>query len=148
MPVMEVDLNQVLKVLEQLSPEELAVVQERLAARQKTTTLSSLACAEVFALPFNDYLALSDQEQEAVQRQAYQTHQAWIDAELERQGAEWLLVSGGEVLEASPTLQDYPSREKLLDIGRQRGRVPFVFVREPLVEESAWSALTGLEVGQ
>jgi len=140
---MEANLNEVLEVLEQLSPQELAVVQERLAARQKAAEPPPSLSADVFDLPFDDYLALSDQEREAVQLHAYQTHQAWIDAELERQGAEWVLVCGGEVLEASPTLRNYPSREKLMHIGQQRGRVPFVFVREPLVEESGWSALVG-----
>lgn len=142
MPVMEVDLNQVLKVLEQLSPEELAVVQEQ-AAWQRAAKAATSPSADVFTLPFDDYLSLSDEEREAVQLRAYQTHQAWIDEELERRGAEWLLVCGGEVLEASPTPQDYPSREKLIGIGKQRERVPFVFVREPLVEESAWSGLAG-----
>jgi hypothetical protein len=41
---------------------------------------------DVFALPFDDYLSLSDEEREAVQLRAYQTHQAWINAELERRG--------------------------------------------------------------
>jgi len=59
---------------------------------------------DVFALPFDDYLSLSDEEREAVQLRAYQTHQAWINAELERRGAEGLLVCDGKVLEASPTL--------------------------------------------
>jgi hypothetical protein len=139
----EADLNQVLEVLEQLSPQELAVVQERLAARKEVTEPAPGPSTDVFDLPFDDYLALSDEEREAVQLRAYQTHQARIDAELERQGAEWLLVCGGEVVETSPALRDYPSREKLMQIGQQRGRVPFVFVREPLVEESAWSALAG-----
>jgi hypothetical protein len=135
------ELAEVQRELDQLSPQELAVIQERLAARQQAAEPPSSLSADVFALPFNDYLALSDEEWEAVQRRAYQTHQPWIDAELERQGAEWVLVCSGEVLEASPTLRNYPSREKLMQIGQQQERVPFVFVREPLVEESAWSAL-------
>ena len=135
MSELQANLHQVLQVLEQLSPQEMAVVEERLAARKKSNEPEP--AADVFALPFDDYLALSDEEREAVQLCAYQAHQAWIDAELERQAAEWILVCGGEVVEASPTLRDYPSREKLLRLGQQRGRVPFVFVREPLVEESA-----------
>ena len=144
MSELQANLNQVLQVLEQLSPQEMAVVEERLAARKRSNGTDPPA--DVFALPFADYLALPDEEREAVQLRAYQSHQAWIDAELERQKAEWLLVCGGEVVEASPTLRDYPSREKLMSLGQRMGCVPFVFVREPLVEESAWSVLAGNDV--
>jgi hypothetical protein len=142
MPILEVDLNQVLKVLEQLSPQERAFVQEQLVARQHTPEQAGLP-TDLFTLPFDDYLALSDEEREAIQLRAYQDHQMWIDAELKQREAEWLLVCGGEVLEASSTLRDYPSREKVMQIGEQRGYVPFIFVREPLVEESGWSMLLG-----
>jgi hypothetical protein len=141
MPLLEVGLDQVLKVLDQLSPEDLAVVQERLEERKNRAANAPCAPDDVFALRFDDYIARSDDERETVQLRAYQEHQAWIDTELERRGAEWLLVCGGEVLDASASLKDYPSREKLMDIGARRGCVPFVFVREPLVEEAAWSSL-------
>lgn len=139
MPIMEVDLNQVLKVLEQLSPQERVLVRERLAAQQATEKVC--LSTDVFSLSFDDYLALSDEEREPIQLRAYQAHQTWIDMELEQRGAEWLIVCGGEIFESSSTLRDYPSREKLMRIGKQRRRVPFVFVRESLVEESGWSAL-------
>jgi hypothetical protein len=143
MPLPEADLNQLLQALDELSPEEVALVQERLAQRQQPAVFRNVAASsqDLFVLPFDRYLALTDEEREALQRRAYQENQGWIDAELKRQGAAWLLVCGGEVLESSPALRDYPSRDKLLNLARQRGRVPFVFVREPLVEESVWTSL-------
>jgi hypothetical protein len=143
MPLLEVGLDQVLKVLDQLSPDDLAVVQERLEARRKQVVGVSAVPDDVFALSFDNYLALSERDREAVHLRAYEEHQQWIDTELERRCAEWMLVCGGEVIEASPTLDDYPPPEKLMRIGAERGCVPFVFVREPLVEESAWSSLPG-----
>ncbi len=137
------NLNQVLRVLEEFSPQELAVIEERLAARKRVSEQPLDATADLFELPFDHYLAMSREERDAIALRAYQTLGTWIDAELKRLGAEWMLVCGGEVIESSPTLQNYPSREKLMQAGRQRGLVPFVFVREPLIEESGWSALAG-----
>jgi hypothetical protein len=48
-------------------------------------------------------------------------------------------------IESSSTWRDYPSREKLMAVGKQSGYVPFVFVREPFIEESAWLSLPGFD---
>ncbi len=141
MSELEANLNQVLRVLDHLGPRELAVVEERLAARKQVAEQPPEVAADFFKLPFDDYLAMTREERDAIALRAYQTLGAWIDAELEKRNAEWMLVCGGQVIESSPTLRNYPSREKLMQIGRQRRLVPFVFVREPLIEESGWSAL-------
>ncbi len=135
-------LNQMLRLLEEFSPRELAVIEERIAARKQISEQPPDAAADLFKLPFDDYLAMSREERDAIALRAYQTLETWIDATLKRLGAEWMLVCGGEVIESSPTLRNYPSREKLMQIGRQRGLVPFVFVKAPLIEESGWSALS------
>jgi hypothetical protein len=143
MTEVEVSLNQALRLLEQFGPKELAVIEERLAARKQLSEQAPDAAADLFALPFDDYLAMSREERDAIALRAYQTLGPWIDAELEKRKAEWILVCGGQVVESSPTLRDYPSRERLMQIGRQRGVVPFVFVKAPLIEESGWSSLAG-----
>ncbi|MGH6629735.1 MAG: hypothetical protein ACREB3_08385, partial [Burkholderiales bacterium] len=128
------NLNQVLQGLEQLSLQEIAVIEEHLAARQNSTASFNGQSSDLFALSFADYLAFSDEERDAVMLRAYQLLETWINAELERRKAQWILVCGGQVLEFSSTLRDYPSDETLLQIGRQRGLVPFVFVKTPLIE--------------
>jgi len=146
MPMMEVNLEQLLKVVEKLNPAEIAILQERIhlaqhSASVKTSTETSQR-DEFFTLPFKEYLALSDEKRERIQLSVYQSKKKWIDAELERRKAEWILVCGGEVVECSETLRNYPSREKLMALGEERGVVPFVFVKAPLIEEeSAWAAL-------
>ncbi len=142
MSEIQTNLNQALRLLEQFGPQELAVIEERLAARKQNSEQPP-DTASVFDLPFDDYLAMSDEERDDIAFRAYQTLGEWIDAELKKRKAEWILVCGGEVIGASPTLEDYPSREKLMEIGRRRGLVPFVFVKTPLIEESGWSALAG-----
>ena len=139
MPEVAVSLKQVLQVLDQLNPVELAAVEQRLAMRQQTAKPLPKAAADLFELPFDEYLALSDEARDAIAFRAYRTLESWIDAELEQRKAEWILVCGGQVIEASATLRDYPSDEKLMQLGEQRGLVPFVFVKAPLIEEAAWS---------
>ncbi|MCI0388956.1 MAG: hypothetical protein MOB07_09370 [Acidobacteria bacterium] len=140
----QANLNQALRLLEQFGPQELAVIEERLAARKQNSEQPPDA-AGVFDLPFDDYLAMSDEARDSIAFRAYQTLGEWIDAELKKRKAEWILVCGGVVIESSPTLRDYPSREKLMKIGQQRGLVPFVFVKAPLIEESGWSTMSGAD---
>jgi hypothetical protein len=144
--MMEVHLEQLLKAIEQLNPAEIAILQERIHLTQNSTSVKASPKTaqrdEFFTLPFKEYLALSDEYREHIQLSVYQSQKEWIDAEIERRGVEWILVCGGEVVESSETLRNYPSREKLMALGKERGVVPFVFVKAPLIEEdSTWNAL-------
>ncbi len=130
MPEVAVSLKQVLQVLDQLNPVELAAVEQRLAMRRQP---ASALAAGLFDFSFDEYLALSEEERDAIAFRAYQTLGGWIDAELARRKATWMLVCGGEIIEASPSLDEYPAREHLLQLGQERGRIPFVFVRGPLI---------------
>jgi hypothetical protein len=141
MSELQASLNQVLQSFDQLGARELAMLQERLDARRQHPAQLPDPKEEFFDLSFADYLSLSDEEQDEIVFRAYQILQPWIDNALEERDAEWMLVSGGEVLDSSPTLQNYPSRERLMQIGQERDRVPFVFIRTPLIEESGWSPL-------
>lgn len=89
------NLNQVLQGLEQLSLQEIAVIEEHLAARQNSTASFNGQSSDLFALSFADYLAFSDEERDAVMLRAYQLLETWINAELERRKAQWILVCGG-----------------------------------------------------
>lgn len=141
MSELQTSLNQVLQSFDQLGARELAMIEERLAARKRLPAPPPSPAVDLFDFSFTDYLALSDNERNALSLRAYQTLQPWIDAALEEREAKWILVCGGEVLEFSPTLQNYPSRERLMQIGQERDRVPFVFISTPLIEESEWSSL-------
>lgn len=144
---MKAELKEVLEMIDKLNPSDLARVQEKIAPsqqRQWIQTDNKMATPknDVFSLSFEAYLALADDEREDVQWRAYQLHQSWIDAELARRGAQWLLVCQGKIIESSSTWRNYPSREKLMAVGKQNGYVPFVFVKAPLIEESQKSFLT------
>lgn len=146
MPVAELDFEQVLGTVDQLSSDELDLLQKRIAqSRQKKVSPTSRGypeeAQELFAIPFAAYMAMSDDEREAVAFRAYMILDRWIEQELKARRAKWMLVSGGEILESSSKFNEYPSRAKLMQLGKERGRIPFVFIATPLIEESNWSAL-------
>jgi hypothetical protein len=140
-------LDQFLDTFDALSSEELDQVEKRLiSAREKKNgnaqiPASPSAPRDIFAISFDEYLAMSDEERDAIQDEAYEKHLKWIDKELEQRHARWILVCGKTVLESSPTLQNYPRDEKLRAVGEQYGLIPFVFAAPPLIEESSWSVL-------
>jgi|GEM_PF-1654006 len=140
-------LDEFLETLDDLSPEELERVEKRLAsAREKKNGNAPVPAAppvsrDLFAISFDEYLAMSLEELYAIQISAYEKYSKWIAQELERHQARWILVCGKEVIESSPTLRNYPKSQKVETVGEQRGLMPFVFVRGPIIEESIWTVL-------
>jgi len=143
----EIDFEQVLGTVDQLSSDELDLLQMRITqSRQKKMPLALRGypdeARELFAIPFDTYMAMSDDERDAIAFRAYKILDRWIDQELKARHAKWMLVSGGEILDASSKLIEYPAPEKLMAIGKKSGLIPFVFIYTPLIEESGWSAMS------
>ena len=142
-------LDQFLDTLDTLSSEELEQVEKRLASvrgkKNGTPRIPAPSPAPVardlFAISFGEYLAMSRAEREAIDILAYKRYSNWIEPELNRHDARWILVCGGKVIESGPTLRSYPRSEKLLAVGKQYGLIPFVFLRGPIIEESIWTVL-------
>jgi hypothetical protein len=132
-----------LESTDKLSSAELETLQERIvhSRQKKISTTIERDKRNVFEIPYEEYLRLSDTEREAIQWRVYAEHHEWYEAELKARHAQWILVCGGKVLEFSRTLDDYPTPEKLQTLGREYGFIPFVFVPKPLIEESTWSPL-------
>jgi hypothetical protein len=146
MSVATTDFEQILGTVEKLTSGELELLQERIAqSRRKKAPSTSRGypdeAREFFAIAFDAYLAMSDDERDAIACRAYKILDRWIDQELKARYAKWMLVCGGEILESSSKFREYPSREKLMQIGKERRLIPFVFIATPLIEESSWSDL-------
>jgi len=142
----ETGLEQVLQTLGKLDLEDLEVVEKQLT-REKNKPKSfsapkSLLEDERFLISFDDYLALSDDEGEELKLMAYEKYRDWIDRELAKRRARWMLICGGKTIEWSPKLDDYPSRKKRHTIGRQMGYAPWTFIANPIIEESYWAAIS------
>jgi hypothetical protein len=131
--------------LSKLRPEELEIV-EKQVTREKNkpksfSTPKTLLEDEKYLISFDDYLALSDEEGEELKLTAYEKYRDWIYRELAKRRAQWILICGGKIIEWSPKLDDYPSREKRHAIGRQMGYAPWIFIANPVIEESYWAAI-------
>jgi hypothetical protein len=138
-------LDEFLETVDELSPEELERAEKRLAAARDKKNGNAAAPAvppvmrDIFSIAFADYLAMSDEERDAIQLEAYARYRQWIDEELRQRRARWMLVCGGTVIESSPTLRNYPRDEKFREAGERYGFIPFVFAAQPLIEESSWA---------
>jgi hypothetical protein len=141
-------LEQVLETIDDFAPDELDLIEKRLAsAREKKNggarvPASPLATRDIFAITFDEYLAMTDEERDAIQEEAYANYLDWIDQTLKQHHAKWILVCGRKVIESGPTWENYPTDEKLQAIGEQYGLIPFVFAAAPMIEESAWARLS------
>jgi len=144
MAVINADVEQIWQTIESLPPEGREVIWARLANAEANNGDSSspktLLEDERFLIPFEDYLALSDDELDEIQIAAYKNYHDWIDHELALRHAKWILVCGGKIVESSKVLDDYPSDDKMYSVGKQLGSAPFVFMASPFTEESLWVA--------
>jgi hypothetical protein len=140
-------LDEFLETFDELSPEELERVEKRLvSAREKKNGNAPVSAApsvtrDLFAISFNEYLAMPQAERETIDILAYKRYSNWIEQELNQHDARWILVCGGKVIESGPTLRSYPRSQKLQAVGEQYGLMPFVFLRGPMIEESIWAVL-------
>jgi hypothetical protein len=145
MSIVETDIEQIWQSIESLPPESREVIWARLANAEAkngdSTSPKTLLKDERFVISFEDYLALSDDELDEIQIAAYKDYHAWIDHELAKRQAKWILVCGGKIVESSKVLDDHPSDDKMYAVGKQLGYAPFVFMAGPVIEESEWAVL-------
>jgi len=126
-------IEKTLETLEQLGMLNLPYQGERQGANAQSGT---------FALSLKEYLKMDFEEQKRVQLKAYEEHQDWIEQELRLRNAEWMVVCNGKIIRDSQRLNDYPSDDELMKIGKKFNRIPFVFVKTPLIEETPWAQVS------
>lgn len=140
-------LEQFLDTFDTLSSEELERVERRLVSvrgkKNGTPRIPALPSTprDIFAITFDEYLAMSDDERDVIQDEAYENYLDWIDQTLKQHHAKWILVCGRKVVESAPAWENYPTDEKLQVIGEQYGLIPFAFAAAPMIEETDWAAL-------
>jgi len=95
-----------------------------------------------FEMAFDEFEKLSEAERSEARWQAFSQNKPWIDEQLRKYDAAWIVVTGGKVTKSSSTLDDLPKKSVIRKLGREKGAAPFLFVREALIEESASVANT------
>jgi hypothetical protein len=130
-----IDPETVESVLDTLS--EMGLLPPSELEPEQTTSSSDPA----WVMTLQKYLSLSDKERKELVLDVQERQRDWINQQLHAHRAEWILVCKGKVIDFSARLNDYPSPERLMEVGKKYERVPFVFNRPPLFEETGWSTL-------
>jgi hypothetical protein len=93
-------------------------------------------------MTLEQYRQLSFSERGEHKRQLKAKNREWLEAKYASLRAAWLMVMDGEIIAYGTSLQDYPSTEKIREIGGRYGKRPFIFINDLFVaiEESkiAW----------
>ncbi len=93
-------------------------------------------------MSFAQYLALPIERRHALALELQKRNWHAIQSELQKRNAQWMLVCGGSILKSPASWEKLPTDEDIQKIGYQQNKVPLVFVRNSLIEETAWSPLS------
>lgn len=101
-----------------------------------------------FRISLAEYLRRSEPERFELVRRASTIARDRVERELRSSGAAWLVLVGDEVVVRSDDLGALPTTEEVLDHGRARDLVPYLFTAE-LIEElpgtAPWAPLRGVD---
>lgn len=117
-----------------------AVITGRVLAPQSASASATTAPApepvatpggvtDPFQVDFRSYEAMPTDAKMALRTLALRKYGTWIEGQLRGRSAAWILCLGQEVLESGPSIDSYPSDQRLLKMGVQYDRVPWVFTR-------------------
>lgn len=56
-------------------------------------------------------------------------HKHWILEAMRKKGLAWVVVCGGEIVDQSSSMEDFPDEQRLAEIARRKGYVPFAYSR-------------------
>jgi CheY-like chemotaxis protein len=93
-----------------------------------------------FCVSFRSYLNLDDKASQQIRRRAWAMKKAWFLKQVEEQGWVWAVLCGSEIVKTSLSGDPVPTEEELIAYGDKYDRIPFLFVRPPIVEESTWAS--------
>jgi hypothetical protein len=86
-----------------------------------------------------EYEALPRAEKRRYHDETEKLNQRWVENQLNRLQAKWLMVVDGQVVMHGATLDSYPDDEEFLALCEKTGKYPFLFVRSRVfaIEEHA-----------
>lgn len=90
---------------------------------------------DLFQLSFDEFINLSAHEQRNWRHQILKEKKEWLSKQLVAKKAQWLLIVGGKVELASPSLDDLPKKQKIYGLAKSKGFAPFMFIKDPLIDE-------------
>ena len=65
----------------------------------------------------------------------WQTNCQWIEPQMKEYHLQWVVVCGTKIVASSEDIFDFPSEERILELGREHGLIPFAYSTAMLPEE-------------
>lgn len=90
----------------------------------------------LFKLTFDEFMKLSSEDQKNWRHRILISKRDWLNKQLIRNNAEWLLILGGRIERISPTLDNFPSKNDVYQLAKDKNFAPFIYVKDPQIEES------------
>ncbi len=78
-------------------------------------------------ITLEEYVALPRPERRRYLDEAEELNQAWVENQLERLGASWIMVVNGEVVLHGATMNEYPEHDTFIALCHKTEKYPFVF---------------------
>jgi len=90
-------------------------------------------------LPFEAIEKLSIKERGALQRSLKEQNKAWLHEKFTALNALWVMVMDGQIRASGKNLKNYPQPEQIMEICRNTGKYPFIFICDDrmAIEESS-----------
>jgi hypothetical protein len=85
-------------------------------------------------ITLEEYVALPRPERRQYQDQAKKLNTIWIEDQLRKLSARWMMVIEGHVVLHGPTLDNYPEDDEFLNLCQTTGKYPFVFFSKRVFE--------------
>jgi len=89
-----------------------------------------------FKLSFDEFRKLKPEEQRSWRHRVLINNRDWLNNLIKTHNAEWLLILGGKIERTSATLDNFPSKNDVYQLAESKGFAPFIYVKNPLIEES------------
>jgi CheY-like chemotaxis protein len=99
---------------------------------------SQVVQVEPERLSFSAYMKSPEKHKELL-KSHWPRNGNWITAELKGRGYMWGVFCGNTLVEGSADLFDFPSEERLMEIGKAHNLVPFAYSLPTAIESVQWS---------
>jgi len=96
-------------------------------------------------LTYEEIEKLSIKERGAMQRRLKELNREWLQERFASLNAFWLMIVDGQIVASGTTKKDYPKPTRIMEVCRQTGKYPFIFINDKAlaIEESssAWNRI-------
>ncbi len=85
-------------------------------------------------ITLEEYVALPREEKRRYQDETERLNQHWVEIQLEKLGAKWLMVVEGQVVLYGATMDNFPDHDELVALCHRTGKYPFAFFSPRIFE--------------